>query len=100
MSTPVPPLVAPKDDPRAVGGIRRAKALCGLGGFLVAGLSAHMHGDLFFAAGERALGGGIAGYLLGWGVGIALWRRILRAETNQALEVLRGRSATAETPES
>lgn len=99
MAMPAPPLVAPKDDPRAVGGIRRAKALCGLGGFLVAGFAAHMHGDLFFAAGERALGGGIAGYLLGWGVGLAVWRRILRAETNQALELLRERSAPAQTPE-
>ena len=61
VTSPAPPLVAPKDDPRATAGIRRAKALCGLGGFFVAGFAAHVHGDLFFAAGERALGGGIAG---------------------------------------
>jgi len=100
MATPAPPLIAPKDDPRAAGGIRRAKALCGLGGFAIAGLSAYVHGDLFFTTGERALGGGIAGYLLGWGVALAVWRRILRAETQQALELLRSRSAPAETPES
>jgi len=98
-TTQAPPLIAPKDDPRAAAGIRRAKAMCGLGGFAIAGLSAYMHGDVFFTAGERALGGGIAGYLLGWGVALAVWRRILQAETHQALELLRSRSTPDETPE-
>jgi hypothetical protein len=94
-----PPLVAPGDDPRAVAGIRRTKAWCGLGGFAVSGFGAYGHGDLFFAAAERALVGGVAGYLLGWAVAVAVWRRLLRAEAQRVLEMLRERSAT-KTPES
>ena len=40
MSVEAPPLVAPKDDVRAVAGIRRAKSRCGLTGFGIAGFSA------------------------------------------------------------
>lgn len=91
-----PPLVAPKDDARAAAGIRRAKAWCGLGGFAVSGYSAYAHGDLLFTAGVHALLGGIAGSLVGWAVALAVWRRILRAETRHAIEIMRERTAKQE----
>jgi len=85
------PLVAPADDPRARGGIERAKALGGLAGFLIGGLAAIAHGTAFVAA-ERALAGGVTGYLLGWVVALAAWRRIMRAESEQAFAKLRERA--------
>jgi hypothetical protein len=94
MSDQLPPLVAPADDPRAAAGIARAKALCGLAGFVVAGLGAYGAGDLF-ATVERALAGGVTGYLLGWAVGLAAWRRIMRAETRRAIELLQAKRDSA-----
>ena len=88
-----PPLVAPKDDARATAGIRRAKAWCGLAGFALSGFSAHVHGDVLFTAGEHALVGGVAGSLVGWAVALAVWRRILRAETHHAIAIMRERAA-------
>jgi hypothetical protein len=94
-----PPVIAPADDPRATGGIRRAKSWCGLAGFAIAGLSAWMHGDVLLDAGQRALVGGVAGYLVGWAVALAVWRRILRAETQRVVELMRERAETAKKTE-
>ena len=92
MTVEAPPLIAPKDDVRATAGIRRAKSWCGLIGFGLAGFSAWAHGDLVAAVLERALVGGIAGWLVGWAVALAVWRRILRAETRHAIDILRERA--------
>jgi hypothetical protein len=88
-----PQLISPADDARAVAGIRRWKALGGLGGFGVAGIGAYGHGDTLFAAGARALEGGIAGYFLAWAVAVTVWRRIMQAETNRYVEKLREANA-------
>jgi hypothetical protein len=82
------PLIAPKEDPRASAGIARAKSLGGLAGFVLAALASYAHEPLFTVA-ERALIGGIAGYLVAWGVALTVWRRIMRAETRHAIDVLR-----------
>jgi hypothetical protein len=86
-----PPLVAPAEDERASAGIRRTKARVGLAGFCVAGLGAYAHGDVLFSAGVRALAGGVTGYLVGWLVAVTVWRRIMRAETRHAIDILRDR---------
>ena len=88
-----PQLIAPSDDARAVAGIRRWKALGGLGGFFIAGIGSYGHGDTLFAAGARALEGGIAGYFLAWIVALTVWRRIMQAETNKYVEKLRQQNA-------
>jgi hypothetical protein len=87
-----PPLVAPADDLRAAAGIRRTKSRTALAGFAIAGFAAHAHGDLLFTAGVHALEGGIVGYLLGWVVALTVWRRIMRAETRHAIDVLRAQA--------
>jgi len=89
MTIQAPPLVAPKDDLRAAAGIRRAKAWCGLIGFGLAAFSAYAHGDVLFDVGVRALTGGVAGWLVGWVVSVTVWRRILKAETHRAVEIMR-----------
>jgi hypothetical protein len=87
-----PPLVAPADDLRAAGGIRRSKARAALAGFAIAGFAAHAHGDLAFTAGVHALEGGVVGYVLGWIVALTVWRRIMRAETRHAIDILRAQA--------
>jgi hypothetical protein len=84
-----PPLVAPADDLRAAAGIRRSKARAALAGFALAGFTAYAHGDLLFSVGVRALEGGVVGYVLGWVVALTVWRRIMRAETRHAIDILR-----------
>ena len=86
-----PPLVAPAEDARAAAGIRRTKARAGLAGFFIAGAGAYMQGDAFFAVGVRALVGGVVAYLVGWLVAVTVWRRIMRAETRHAIDILRER---------
>jgi uncharacterized membrane protein YccC len=82
------PLIAPKEDPRASAGIARAKSLGGLAGFALAAFASYSHEPAFTIA-ERALIGGIAGYLVAWAVALAVWRRIMKAETRHAIDVLR-----------
>jgi uncharacterized membrane protein YccC len=82
------PLIAPKEDPRAAAGIARAKSLGGLAGFALAAFASYAHEPLFTVAG-RALLGGIAGYVVAWAVALTVWRRIMRAETRHAIDVLR-----------
>ena len=95
MTEPQLPLVAPADDPRAAAGIARAKAWGGLAGFALAGLAAYSH-ETFFGTCERALIGGIVGVMLGWVVALTVWRRIMRAETRQAIDMLNARATERE----
>jgi hypothetical protein len=92
MEQQLPPLVAPADDLRAAAGIRRTKARTGLAGFAISGFGAYAHGDLLFGVGLRALMGGVVGYLLGWLVALVVWRRIMRAETRHAIDILNARA--------
>jgi hypothetical protein len=87
-----PPLIAPANDVRAAAGIRRSKARAALAGFAVAGFAAYGHGDLLFNVGVHALEGGVVGYLLGWIVSLTVWRRIMRAETRHAIDILRAQA--------
>lgn len=80
------PTFAASDDPRAMAAIRRAKGIGGLGGFAVTGLAAHMHGELITSVLVRALGGGIAGYMVAWIGAVTVWRRIIRAELQRTVE--------------
>jgi uncharacterized membrane protein YccC len=89
------PLIAPKEDPRAAAGIARAKSLGGLAGFALAAFASYAHEPLFTVA-ERALLGGIAGYLVAWAVALTVWRRIMRAETKHAIDVLRQKNEERE----
>lgn len=90
----LPGLISPAEDPRARAGIRRAKAWCGLAGFAIGAYAAYGHNPAFTVC-VHALAGGIVGNLVGWAAALAVWRRIMRAETRHAVDVLRDRAAAA-----
>lgn len=80
------PMIAPGEEPRAAYGIRRAKAIGGMGGFLlVVALSLMNHASLTDAL-WRGVVGGIAGNLVCWIAAVAWWRAYLRAEARVAVE--------------
>jgi hypothetical protein len=89
-----PRTLSARSDPRAMAGIRRGKGLGGIAGFAIAGLAAHMHGELMASVLLRSLAGGMAGYMLGWLAAVTIWRRIIRAELHHTIEmVARARAA-------
>ena len=92
----LPPLVSPAEDPRASRSIARAKAWCGLAGFVLAALAADLHGDSVAATMTRALLAGVIGNLLGWLVAMTVWRRLMRAETRRAVEIIRERNGVGD----
>jgi hypothetical protein len=72
--------------PRAAAQVRRAKGWGGVGGFVIAGylsFSAHIPPD---QVGIRALGFGVAGYMLAWACSVAIWRNLMLAEIRTLVE--------------
>jgi hypothetical protein len=66
--------------PRAAAQVRRAKGLGGVGGFALAALLGLKAGIPPDQIGERALGAGVAGYMLAWACAVAVWRHLMLAE--------------------
>lgn len=86
-------------DPRARHSVRQAKAWVGLGGFGLALLLSLQAGVPLAIAGERALIAGVAGWLVGWGCAVMVWRALLIAELRAHADRLRAeREATVEAP--
>lgn len=83
---PAPP--EPREDgrprlsshPRARRQIREAKAWAGLVGFVLVALLSLQGGTPLFEAGVRALIAGLACYVVGWALALAVWRHVARAE--------------------
>jgi hypothetical protein len=72
------------DHPRAAAGIARAKALGGLGGFVLIGLASLVHGEPALGSLVRATVAGIACYVASWAAAVAVWRQLLVAEARGA----------------
>ena len=70
--------------PRARGQIRTARSLGGLAGLFLTAYAAHKGGLPAFDVGIRALVGGIAGTMVGWTVGVVVWRHLVIAEVRTA----------------
>ena len=66
--------------PRAAAQVRRAKGLGGVGGFALAALLGSKAGIPPDQIGERALAGGIAGYMVAWACAVTVWRHLVLAE--------------------
>ncbi len=79
--------------PKARGAVRRAKGWGGIGGFAIAAalsLSASVPID---QVGLRALGAGVAGYMIAWWASVQVWRHLMVAEQRAAMELLQKRRA-------
>lgn len=66
--------------PKASGSVRRAKGWGGVGGFAIAAYLSSKAGVPVDQVGERALGAGVAGYVLAWGCSVSVWRHLMLAE--------------------
>jgi hypothetical protein len=91
-----PPLISLGEHPGASAGIRRAKAWGGLLSFFGTAVASYRSGLGADGAALRAIGGGIVGYLVCWGVAIAVWRAFVNAEIRAAVERIQRRRAEAE----
>lgn len=79
------------EHPRAVRGIRRARAAGGLAGFLLAAWAAHGAGLPAFDVLLRGLVAGVIAHGLAWAGAVAYWRAAIVAE----LEAVRRRRLSA-----
>ena len=70
--------------PRAARHIATAKGWGGLLGFVIVGWLSYRAGSDAFAAGLRALAGGMGFYLLAWAGTVLVWREIAVAEVHRA----------------
>ena len=90
-----PALVSLAQHPRAARGIRTAKAVGGLAGFVVVGAGSWMHGSAVPDVLIRAIAGGIAGNMLAWFGAVMAWNHILEGEASAAVRYAAARRARA-----
>jgi hypothetical protein len=72
--------------PRAAQQVRRAKGFGGVGGFALAALLGLKAGVPPDQVGLRALGAGLAGYMLFWACSVTVWRHLVLAELRTLAE--------------
>jgi hypothetical protein len=72
--------------PGASAAVKRVRARCGLGAFLLVGLLCLHAGLPAFDAVLRALIAGIVAHVAGWFVAIAFWRQVVRQQAIKAAE--------------
>lgn len=92
--TTTPPLSV-ATHPRAHTNVRRAKGFGGLVGFGLAAMLSLRASVPIVDVGERAMIGGIAGYLVSWGCAVTIWRQLMLAELRLAAERVKQRRAEA-----
>jgi hypothetical protein len=76
--------------PRAAASVRQAKGWGGIGAFGITAYLSLSHGVSADVAGLRALGAGVAGYVVAWGCGVVVWRQLMVAELRARVERARG----------
>jgi hypothetical protein len=77
--------------PGAAAAVKRVRARCGLGAFLLVGLLCLHAGLPAFDAVFRALVAGIVAHVAGWFVAIAFWRQVIRQQAAQAAQAYNDR---------
>jgi hypothetical protein len=78
--------------PRAAASVRQAKGWGGIGAFGITAYLSLSHGVSADVAGLRAIGAGIAGYVVAWGCGVMVWRQLMVAEIRARVERVRAAS--------
>ena len=97
---PMPPPISVSEHWRAGPFIRRAKGLGGLAGFALTGLAGMRHGAALQDLLWHGLIGGLIGWLVAWGVGLAVWRQLIPAETRHLVDgIIEARREAAERQE-
>ncbi len=86
--------------PRAAAQVRRAKGFGGLGAFGATAYLSLAHGVGADIAGARALAAGAAGYIIGWGASVMVWRQLMIAELRARVERARALSEAAKSERS
>jgi hypothetical protein len=89
------PLVSVAEHPRATRSINRTKAWAGLLGFALVAVVSWRAGVEPFEVGLRALGAGIATYVIAWFAAVALWQRMVVAEAKAVAERRRDERSAA-----
>jgi hypothetical protein len=77
--------------PEAAASVKRIRARCGLGGFVLVGVLCLHAGLTPYDAVFRALVAGIIAHLVGWFVSISVWRQVIRLQVAQAAEAYNAR---------
>jgi hypothetical protein len=80
-----PQLIGVGEHPVAAAAIRRTKSTGGLLAFGVTLALGLLHGAVLSTACVRALGAGVAGYMVSWGAAVAVWRHLLRAQARAVI---------------
>jgi hypothetical protein len=76
------------EHPRARSQIKRVKGWGGMVGFFIVAYFSWHSGADFVHAGMRALGGGLAGYVVAWTAAVYVWRQLAVAEVRQRARLL------------
>jgi hypothetical protein len=80
------PLINVAQHPRARTSINRSKAWAGLIAFVVVAIFSWKAGVEPVEVGVRAIGAGIAAYVVIWAAAVALWQRLIVAEAKATAE--------------
>jgi hypothetical protein len=92
-----PAMLSVAAHPRAGAQVRRAKGWGGLAGFAIAAFLSIQAGVPTDQIGLRALGAGIAAYLVAWACAVTVWRYLLVAEVAVLTERYEQAQADQET---
>jgi hypothetical protein len=93
VSDDAPELIGVGEHPVSSAAIRRAKSVGGLIAFGVTLALGFLNGADLSTACARALGAGIAGYMVSWAASVAIWRHLLRAQARAVLANAAARNA-------
>jgi hypothetical protein len=88
-----PPYSSIATHPRALASVRRAKSWTGIIAFAIAAGLSLKAGVPFSETFLRALGAGIAGYMLVWWGSLRIWRQLMIAEQRAAADEIDRRRA-------
>jgi hypothetical protein len=88
-----PPYSSIATHPRAFASVRRARSWTGIGAFVIAAGLSLKAGVPFSESLLRALGAGLAGYLLVWWGSMRIWRQLMIAEQRAAIAEINRRRA-------
>ena len=86
------------DHPRAVRQIESFRGGAAIAAFFLTALLSHRAGLPVFDAGVRALGAGVATFVVAWALAVMVWRQLAVAELNAARRAATARRQASGAP--